>query len=453
MTDAPSLGQGGDAPEIQPHGWLIACDERAAVVRRHSANLQALFPERTEPFIGANLRDILGSEAAHGLRNALSRFAGPARPSLLPGWAFPGRQGLFDLAVYASENETIIEIEPAAPSDPRSIFDRARAMIERVAQARGIDKLLQSAARLVSSMLLYERVAILRFEDDGSTRVAGQKGKASPAAGDRGAKISRQTIPQQTLGLYRDGRIRVIADVTAPPSKILSLDDAGPLDLAFAHLRGPSPDERQTMQEEGYVASLALAIVVEGELWGLIECHDRARKNPGMDLRAAAELFGDFLSLRLQVLLQRQEIEKLLERLGPSAPAETPQSLRVMIVGDQEPIALDLEASLRENGAEVACVAATPALALAALDRLAVDAAILDFNLGEETFAGVATELELRGIPFVFAGGDHDDFVVPARFAGRAVARKPYDAPWILTALRDAVAKGPQHERGEIPDS
>ncbi len=177
MTDAPSLRQGGDAPDaIQPHGWLIACDERATVVRRHSANLQALFPARADPFIGANLRDVIGSEAAHALRNALSRFAGPARPSLLPGWSFPGCEGLFDLAAYASEDETIVEIEIAGPSDPRSVFDRTRAMIERISQAHEIDKLLHSAARLIGSMLLYERVAILRFDADGSVRVvAGQK--------------------------------------------------------------------------------------------------------------------------------------------------------------------------------------------------------------------------------------------------------------------------------------
>ncbi len=160
------------------------------------------------------------------------------------------------------------------------------------------------------------------------------------------------------------------------------------------------------MREQGYVAALALAIVVEGALWGLIQCLDRAPKNPAMDLRAAAELFGDFLSLKLQALLQRQKIE----RLGAAHPADAPQSLRVMIVEDQALIAMDLEASLHENGAEVACIATTAAQALAALDRMTVDAAILDFSLGDETSVDVADELELRGIPFVFASGHGEEF-------------------------------------------
>ncbi len=448
MTEAPLPGQGGDTQgAIQPHGWLLACDERATIVQRHSGNLQHLFPARSEPFLGANLRDILGSEAAHGLRNALSRFAGPARPALLPGWSFPGCEGSFDLAVHASGEETIIEIERSAPGDPRSVFDRTRAMIERVAATQGIDRLLLSSARLLASMLLYEHVAILRFDADGSAHIlAEQKGyeRTAQASGDRVAK----NIPQEARRLYRDGRVRIIVDASAESSKILGLPDAAPLDLTFAHLRGLSQYESQAMQGEGHVAALMLAIVVQGELWGLIACHDRAPKNPGMDLRAATELFGDFLSLQLQVRLQQQAIEQL----RAPQPAATLQSPRIMIVEDQALIAMDLEASLHEHGAEVACIATTSAQALAALDRTTIDAAVLDYSLGEETSLDIADELELRGIPFVFATGHGDDLAVPARFAGRLTARKPYDAPKILTALREALAKGPSHETSKIQD-
>jgi DNA-binding NtrC family response regulator len=169
-------------------------------------------------------------------------------------------------------------------------------------------------------------------------------------------------------------------------------------------------------------------------------------------LRAAVELFGDFLSLQVEVLMQRQELVELRKpQLSSRQLPEARGALRVMIVEDQPLIAMDLEAGLMENGAEVACLATSAAQALAALDRVAIDAAVLDFNLGEETSAGVADELELRGIPFVFATGQSDANGVPARFAGHALAHKPYDALKIMAALNEAVAKGPQHERGEIP--
>ncbi len=455
VDEAKSMeaGSGSTPDAIQPHGWMIVCDNRAVTVRRHSANLGDLFPGGPKTFLGANLRDIIGSEASHALRNALSRFAGPARPALLPGLSLKGCDGAFDCAVYAADDETIVEIERAAPGDPRAIFDRARAMIERVAVLQELDKLLQASARLIGSLLLYERVVVLQIAPDGSMRsIVDPKGREKPAPP---AKV--MTLPAETRRLYRDGRIRFIVDAGAEPAALLSLPELDRPDLGFAHLVAPSPDESERLRRDGRVASLSLAIIVDGELWGLIQCNDHAPKNPGMDLRAVAELFCNFLSLQVEILLQREELKELRSLRGDAAQGFCAQDagprspLRVMIVEDQPLIAMDLEAELMENGAEVACLATSAAQALAALDRVAIDAAVLDFDLDGETSDGVAAELELRGIPFVFATGHGDANGAPARFAGHAVTHKPYDALKILAALNEAVAKGLQNERGEIP--
>ncbi len=60
------------ADAIQPHGWLIVCDESAAKVRRHSANLSDLFRRWTpEPFIGAALREILDKHSSRAFASRL----------------------------------------------------------------------------------------------------------------------------------------------------------------------------------------------------------------------------------------------------------------------------------------------------------------------------------------------------------------------------------------------
>ena len=459
-----AASRSGSTPDaIQPHGWMIVCDARAATVRRHSANLGALFPDKAGAFLGANLRDIIGSEASHALRNALSRFAGPARPALLAGFSLQGCEGTFDFAVHAVEDETIMEIERAAPGDARAVFDRARAMIERIAGFEDVDKLLVAAARLIGSLLLYERVVVLGFDADGATRLI-----VDPKRREKSCDAARiPGFPARTRRLYQESRIRVIVDGEAEPSAVVSLQDLDrpdlgqpdlhqrPLDqpyLDLALLRAPSRDEADRLESAGHLASLSLAITVGGELWGLIQCNDHAPRNPGMDLRASAELFGDFLSRQVEVLMLRKEIAALRKPEVAAPPPHAQRNLRVMIVEDQPLIAMDFEAGLTEKGAEVACVATNAAQAIAALDRVAIDVAVLDFDLGQETSAGVADELELRGIPFVFAtghGGAADG--VPARFARHVLTHKPYDATKIMAALNEAVAKGPQHERGKIP--
>ncbi len=423
------------ADAIQPHGWLIVCDESAAKVRRHSANLSDLFRRWTpEPFIGAALREILGPEVTHTLRNALSRNATPAPPAMLMAVQFPGCEGAFDLAVHATGGETLIEIEPAAPVADRSLLDRLRASVARIAQTDEVDKLLRIAARLIFSMLQYDRVAVLRFDSTGRAVVVAEQ-KSPDLESWAGSACPVENLAEATRAKYLAAGLRVIVDGNAPPAKILAPPDAAPLDLTFAFLSAASPDEREILRRGGAVAALAIALVVEGKLWGLMLCHHHEPRHPAMDLRAVAELFGQYASLRLQFLLQRGAREDRFAR-----PTEPAKGLRVMIVEDQAMIAMDLEASLNESGAVVASVCASAAQALKALESTEIDAAILDFNLAGESSLAVAEALEKRGIPFIFATGQGHETPMPPRFAAKATMRKPYDVNQIMAALGEALA-------------
>ena len=445
MTGPPDA-HGPDA--IQPQGWLIVCDDKAATLRRHSANLPNLFPDWKKPFIGASLREILGPDVAHGLRNALARFAGPAPPAMLPCLVLPGCEGAFDLSVHATDDENVITIERAAPEIVRSLFDRLRATLTRLAQVNDIEKLLQAATRLVSSMLPYDHAAILRIDADGKACCVAER-KSHDLTSWTDGHCPIETIPPDSRAEYLAARVRVIVDGRAAPSPILAEPDAGPLDLTFTLPRAANPGEAAMLERCGFRASFAIALVVEDQLWGLMVCHDRSPQNPAMDLRAAVELFGEFLSLRLQALLQRRTIQDLA-----SPPPLVVRSWKIMIVEDQALIAMDLEASLIERGMTVVCICASCEQALAALDGgAAIDAAILDFNLDGENAAPVADALEKRGVPFIFATGQGDGSVLPARFVGKTVTRKPYDILRIRTALDEAVNKAQQHERGQIPDA
>ena len=95
---------------------------------------------------------------------------------------------------------------------------------------------------------------------------------------------------------------------------------------------------------------------------------------------------------------------------------------------DQLLIAMELESILQEHGAGDIVVAASGSGALKRLHGFVPDLAILDFNLGSHTSGDVADELKRRGVPFAFATGYADTAMIPERFAGAAIVRKPYDA-------------------------
>ncbi len=82
-----------------------------------------------------------------------------------------------------------------------------------------------------------------------------------------------------------------------------------PLDLSYAHLRSVSPIHCEYLRNMGVSASMSISIIIDGKLWGLIACHHYRPLVLGMAHRVAAEMFGEFFSLHLQSLKQKEKLK------------------------------------------------------------------------------------------------------------------------------------------------
>jgi len=110
--------------------------------------------------------------------------------------------------------------------------------------------------------------------------------------------------------------------------------------------------------------------------------------------------------------------------------------LRRMLVLEAEAlILLDLEQTLTEAGVETVLVAATTDDALAIVEAAALDAAILDLNLGRGGWSyDVARRLQKNGVPFVFSSGTND---VVEGFEGIPMVLKPFSSDQMINTLRE----------------
>lgn len=125
---------------------------------------------------------------------------------------------------------------------------------------------------------------------------------------------------------------------------------------------------------------------------------------------------------------------------SPHVPVKTALPLDdkvVLLVEDSLMIALECEASLLELGAREVLMAATVADAKAHLAERAVDLAVLDFNLGQDSSLTVADDLSDRGAPMIFATGYGEALPLPQKHLGAPVIVKPYT----VAELRRACAK------------
>lgn len=112
---------------------------------------------------------------------------------------------------------------------------------------------------------------------------------------------------------------------------------------------------------------------------------------------------------------------------------------RILIVEDEAIIAAFAEDMIEELGATVVGPAFSVAQALKLAEASALDAALLDVNVRDESIVPVRDLLRARGVPFVFAtgyGAERSRDVTE----GSPVVDKPYSKDRIARALADCLA-------------
>lgn len=103
-------------------------------------------------------------------------------------------------------------------------------------------------------------------------------------------------------------------------------------------------------------------------------------------------------------------------------------------------VLMNIEDVLKDHGCARITAAATVEQALAVLDTLSFDAAVLDVNLDGKTSQPVADELLAQGIPFVVSTG-YGQLALDGSFKNRPVVMKPYRDEALLRALTQLLGR------------
>ena len=121
--------------------------------------------------------------------------------------------------------------------------------------------------------------------------------------------------------------------------------------------------------------------------------------------------------------------------MNDSEPAPDLTGVRILVVEDEAPIALQLEDVLSELGAIVVGPASRLNQALKLLEDEPVDAAVLDLNIAGDLVYPVADALEAKGLPYVFATG-YGISGLAEPYRNRVVVQKPFSRRQLLWAVQ-----------------
>jgi DNA-binding response OmpR family regulator len=107
---------------------------------------------------------------------------------------------------------------------------------------------------------------------------------------------------------------------------------------------------------------------------------------------------------------------------------------RILVVEDEFLIALDIASALEQGGLTVIGPVASVDEAVQALEREAIDAALLDANLGGQSVSGLADALAARGLPFAFVSG-YGREQLPVRHRDAPLVRKPFTGEGLVAVI------------------
>ncbi len=289
---------------VQPHGVLLALSEPDLVVRVVSANCESMLGLGAEELLGRRARDagvgdlVPAGPAGPGFSGNGGDYV-PTSTTLL----VHGREVVVDAVLHRSGGLLVVEIEPGAgPVTLQTAYRLNRTAAGRIQRATEPDELYRIAVEEVRRLTGFDRVMVYRFDEEWNGEVVAED-KSDGLNSFAGLHYPASDIPAQARALYRSNWLRLIVDVDYRPVPLVPVVDpltGRPLDLSHATLRSVSPVHLEYLHNMGVTASMSISLMDRGELWGLIACHHYSGPHrPPHEVRAAAELLGQMLSLRL----------------------------------------------------------------------------------------------------------------------------------------------------------
>jgi light-regulated signal transduction histidine kinase (bacteriophytochrome) len=295
---------------IQPHGFLLGCSLPDWKIVQASANtaefLAGLAPEA---LLGHDLEHVLPIETVHSLRNLLQTTMLSGSAERLNHLAMDNADTRFDMSVHVSGGLAIIEGTPSLPHMTADPITLVKGLIGRLKRAPSLDRFLKQAAQQIRAFTGYDRVMIYKFLHDNSGQVIAEalRPGMDPFLG---LHYPASDIPAQARALYKRQWLRVITDTNYRSVPLMPGfgPDGLPLDLSLSTLRSVSPVHIEYLHNMNVQATMTVSIMRGDELWGLIACHHSEPYCLSGTICAAAELFGQVLSLQVEAREQQEEM-------------------------------------------------------------------------------------------------------------------------------------------------
>ena len=290
--------------KIQSHGFLVAVDTKSGLISYVSENIASFVHAEPASVLGQDLEhlskslklDISGSQVL--ISQLINTGFNLKSIEPLNPYIIELEGAAYNLIFSTSANNLLIEFEITTNDRPET-QKVIGTSISKILAGTSLDSLVQNTAKEIKKIINYDRVMVYRFGDDDHGQVIAEE-KQEHLEPFLHLHYPASDIPRQARELYKINLTRIIADVNAEASPILTYQSDAALDLTNSELRAVSPMHIQYLKNMGVQSSFSISLLSKGELWGLIACHNYTPKFIDYGSRATSKLIGQILSSAIE---------------------------------------------------------------------------------------------------------------------------------------------------------
>lgn len=284
---------------IQPHGALLVLDAQARV-SHVSANIDQFLPGECRVLLGEPMPEAL-AELSAGLGDRVgSRLQFEA--------VLNGNCGRLDV-VFSRNGQGRVIVELMRSCDDETLPGIFTQAVVPPVSSSDVDAQRQALIEKVAVQTGFDRVMYYRFLEEGDGEVLAELRREGVSGSYLGLRFPASDIPQIARVLYQQNPWRLIPDARAQPVHVVGHETLAP-DLSYSDLRSVSPVHAVYLSNMGVGASLSFPIVVGGQLWGLIACHNATVRQVGLGklTQAAQEVRSHTLGLAAYFAQRRMQL-------------------------------------------------------------------------------------------------------------------------------------------------
>lgn len=293
---------------IQPHGALLLLDTELRI-SHFSTNIGDFLPPDVLVDVGAEAPALLREMAAELGERPGSRLQFEA--------SITGREGMLDAVLSRNGQEQII-VELTVHQEEDALPALLGHGVVPPANNAEVELQRQALIEKVSAQTGFQRVMYYSFFEDGDGEVLAEVCQDGVRGSYLGLRFPASDIPQIARALYQQNPWRLIPDASAKSVPVVGCDGQAP-DLSYSDLRSVSPVHAVYLANMGVAASLSFPIVVGGQLWGLIACHNATPRHVSLARlsRASQEVRSHMLGLAAYFAQRRMQLlDGLVRRFG-----------------------------------------------------------------------------------------------------------------------------------------